>query len=660
MDKNINQSKPFILIGKPNSGKTSLFNLLTGLNQKVGNYSGVTVDAKIGTFGNREVIDLPGLNSLFTTSPEEKISKDKLLNFSRKSLPVIFVANGLMLEDSLMLFSEIADLQIPMAMVINFRDDLEKNKIIIDLKSKADRLGCPVILMNSKTGEGKESLSKLLETNSFKVPNAFCRSLHDEFKNNIVINNYALNLKNSSGLNNRKTEREYQKRQGLINSIVRTSIDRKEALDHQESSKRFDKVLLHPIFGILIFLFVMWLTFQSVFTLAAYPMDLIDGGFAALSGYVDENLPEGIFTSLLSEGIIPGLGGVLIFIPIIMILFLVLGTLEHSGYLSRISFISDRILRKFGLSGKSIIPLMSSWACAIPAIMSARTIDDPKERFAVIMASPLMTCSARLPVYTILIAVLLPNADGGFLNYQGLALLVLYLIGVGATLFVSWYISRKSNIEGNKLWALELPMYRMPNWRNVVYNAYVKTKAFVIGAGRIIFLISIVLWFLASFSPRSATWKAEKFAEMQKEQIDMEQEAFDLEYSYAGYLGKAIEPVIKPLGYDWKIGIALITSFAAREVFVGTLSTLYSVGSEEELPIIQRLQKERHPGTLRPVYSFAACVSLLIFYAFALQCMSTLAIVKKETGQWKYAIFQFIAFLIAAYVFAWLAYVIIS
>ncbi len=658
MDKNLAKEKSVILIGKPNAGKSSLFNLLTGLNQKVGNYSGVTVAAKKGKFADYNIIDLPGLKSLHTTSPEEKISKDKLLYHAKKSTPVLFVANGLMLEDSLMLFSEIADLQIPMILVINFRDDLEKNKIKISLQKHSDLIGCPVMLMNSKSGKGLNDLEKLLKNDAFKVPHAVCRSLYDEWKDGIVINNYANSLEKDNAINGLKSE--YFKRQRIISAITRSSIDKNEALDFQLKSKKWDKFLLHPIWGILIFLLVMWLTFQSVFTLAAYPMDWIDNTFASLSSYVNNNFQESMLSNLIAEGIIPGIGGVIIFIPIILILFLLLGVLEHSGYLSRISFISDRFLRKFGLSGKSIIPLMSSWACAIPAIMSARTIDDPKERMAVILAAPLMTCSARLPVYTILIAVLLPDPSNGFFNWQGIAMLSLYLLGVLGTLLVSWYIGNKTSFPSNQLWTLELPVYRMPNWRNVLYNAYLKTKSFVIEAGKIIFIISIVLWFLASYSPKSEEWKTAAFEKAQQQNNSLEKESFDLEYSYVGYVGKFMEPAIKPLGYDWKIGIALFTSFAAREVFVGTLSTLYSVGSEEDLPIIARLRQEKNIETGQARFTFATCISLLIFYAFALQCMSTLAIVKKETGQWKYAMYQFFAFTFAAYLFAWISYSILA
>jgi ferrous iron transport protein B len=387
-------------------------------------------------------------------------------------------------------------------------------------------------------------------------------------------------------------------------------------------------------------------------------MDAIDNLFAHLSELTKDNISPNWLADLTANGILPGLGGVLIFIPQIAILFFLLGILEHTGYLSRISNISDRFLQKFGLSGKSIIPLMSSWACAIPAIMSARSIEDPKERIAVILAAPLMTCSARLPVYTILIAVLVPQSHTGILDARGLILLSLYLIGVISTLLVALYISKRSKISSESIWTLELPLYRLPNWRNVFYNMYLKTKTFVVEAGKIIFLISIVLWLLASFSPKNQDFIDQKYSEYLSEHKDSEinKESIALEYSYAGYLGKFIEPLIRPLGYDWKIGIALITSFAAREVFVGTLSTIYSVGSEDEGPIVNKLRNEINLKTGGKRFDKPTSVSLLLFYVFALQCMSTIAIVKKETGRWKYAILQFVIFTAMAYFFAFIGY----
>lgn len=636
-----------------------MFNQLTGLNQKVGNYAGVTVDIKTGTYKNLQIVDLPGMRSLRSVTPEEKISKDTILA-KKDTATIIFTASGTNLSDDLILFSELADLQIPMVLAINFKDELDKNHITVNALSLKDSVGCPVLMTNSKDGTGIPELKHLLEKQGFKTPNSFCKSLYEKFTDHGVENTYLSAIADSTTpIDITLHENDFLKRQKIVSAMVRNAVTKEPDSEHLRASKKWDKVLLHPIWGTLIFLAVMYLVFQSVFAFSSIPMDWIDTGMSELSAMASSIIPDGWLQNLVANAIIPGIGGVVIFIPQIAILFFLLGLLEHTGYLSRISFISDAFLRKFGLSGKSIIPLMSNWACAIPAIMSARIIDDPRERMAIIMASPLMTCSARLPVYTILIAVIYPNDSGHFFGTQGLMLLALYLIGVIATLCIAWIYTRRSTIASNPFWSLELPVYRMPNWRNIWTSVYLKTKSFVVEAGKIIFAISILLWLLASFSPKDESFIQQEFAKYEATATDqnmLSEEAFELEYSYLGYLGKSIEPVIKPLGYDWKIGIALITSFAAREVFVGTISTVYSIGSEEDATIIERLRSETNMETGQPRYNYATAISLLLFYVFALQCMSTLAIVKKETGQWKYALWQFVAFLVMAYVFALLAY----
>jgi len=657
------------LVGKPNSGKSSLFNLLTGLNQKVGNYHGVTVEKKSGQFKKTMIIDLPGLKSLWADNLDEKISVQQILNYGKSKDPILFVANGSQLEDSLMLFSEIADLQIPLAVVINFKDELKRSQLLLDIDKLKLQLGCEVVLMNGKTGEGLEEVRQIIGNDQAKLPHTFRRSQYEKIEGDQFENQYLQMLeadrKNFTHDQFEALDQDFSQRQVLISKIINDVLsENPKRLDLMINSKKWDRVLLHPIWGLLIFLGVMLVVFQSVFSLSSYPMDLIDSLFAWATEMTHRHVKLGWFSDLISEGIIPGLGGVLIFIPQIAILFLLLGILENTGYLSRISYISDNFLQRFGLSGKSVIPLMSSWACAIPAIMSTRMIDDRRERMAVILASPLMTCSARLPVYTILIAVTFPERGSGFFNLQGVTLLALYLIGVIATLVVAWFISRTSTEEKSTIWTLELPLYRVPNWRNVFFNAWTKTKSFVVEAGKIIFFISILLWLLASFSPKDQQFIDARFKEYTEEgnefQKSIKRESVALEYSYAGYLGKVIEPVIKPLGYDWKIGIALITSFAAREVFVGTLSTIYSIGSEEDASIVQRLRKEKIYETGEPRYNLATSFSLLLFYVFAMQCMSTMAIVRKETGQWKYAIYQFIFMLVLAYLFAFGAYQILS
>ena len=657
--------KQIALIGKPNSGKSSLFNQLTGLNQKIGNYSGVTVEKKSGMSDGVKIIDLPGLKSLWVDSLDEQISLREILDYSESDSPLLFVANGTQLADSLLLFSEIADLQLPMIMVINFKDELKKSQLVLDKEKIKNHLGCEVVLMNAKTGDGIEELKKLIQEDRATIPHTFRRSQFEEISENGFENIYLKTIKDhQNAFTNDQyhlLETDFAQRQLLVSKITNDVLKEDPTkLDILVSSKKADKILLHPIWGMIIFLAVMLVVFQSVFTLAGVPMDWIDQLFAWLSEKAKSNISSEWLSSLVSDGILAGLGGVLIFIPQIAILFILLGILENTGYLSRISYISDNFLQKFGLSGKSVIPLMSSWACAIPAIMSTRMIEDNRERMAVILASPLMTCSARLPVYTILIAVMFPEDGDGFINAKGLMLFALYLLGVIATLVVAWFINKRSSFTSAAAWTLELPMYRMPNWRNVFYNAYSKTKSFVVSAGKIIFLISIALWLLASFSPKSEEFIDQKYeaykATVSQDQESVNRESIAIEYSYAGYLGKLIEPAIKPLGYDWKIGIALITSFAAREVFVGTLSTIYSIGSEDESTITQRLRNETNLDTGEKRYNLATSISLLLFYVFAMQCMSTLAIVRKETGKWKYAVYQFFGMLILAYGSALLAY----
>ena len=649
-----------ILVGKPNSGKSTLFNQLTGLNQKVGNYAGVTVELKSGRYADTPIIDIPGLRALRSSTPEEKISRDLILTIDPESNGIVYLASGTNLSDDLLLFSEIADLQLPMILAVNFQDELEKNHIAVNILQLKDQLGCPVILCNAKNGTGMDELKYLIGKNAFRVPYTFCKSLYDSTSDGHIDNNYRALISDATIPVDIETfENDHLKRQKLISNLLRTAVVQESNNAYLQTTKKWDRWILHPIWGMIIFLLTMFAVFQAVFSFSSYPMDWIDQVMGTASGWTSTHISNDWIRALVSDAIIPGIGGVVIFIPQIAILFLFLGILEHTGYLSRISFISDAFLRRFGLSGKSIIPLMSSWACAIPAIMSTRIIDDPRERMAVIMASPLMTCSARLPVYAILISVIFPQENSTFFGIQGLILLGLYLLGVVATLIVALVITRRSKIEQNPYWSLELPVYRMPNWRNIWMNVSQKTRSFVMEAGKVILGISILLWLLASFSPREEAFIEDRYDTYLTETVDQKkltQEAFHLEYSYMGYLGKIFEPVIAPLGYDWKIGIALLSSFAAREVFVGTISTVYSIGSEEEGTIIERLRNEKIQGTDLPRYNMATAFSLLLFYVFAMQCMSTLAIVRKETNSWKYALWQFLFMFVLAYVFAFAAF----
>lgn len=645
------------LLGRPNSGKSSLFNLLTGLNQRIGNFPGVTVQQKKGKFHDIEIIDLPGLQTLQSSNLDEKISKQELFKLTEKDR-VLFIANGMQLEESLVLFSQVADLQIPIFLAINFKDEIENNGIEIDLKAIEARFGCPVILFSAQTGDELDTLRKLIETDQFKVPNSINRSQYDSFDSTgTYINTYRSLLEQADNLT--FWEKDYRSRKGIIQGIIGESSTR-TASSYLTRSQKWDKVLLHPIWGLIIFLVVLFIVFQGVFTLAEYPMGWIETAFNGLAD---------LFDARFWKAVVLGVGAIIVFVPPIAILFFLIGILEQTGYLSRISFIADAFLKKFGLSGHSVVPLMSSWACAIPAIMSARIISNPKERFAVIMATPLMTCSARLPVYAILIIVLFPD-DSVFWGAKGLTLLALYLLGLTATLLVAWIVNRNSNIPSSKNWVLELPVFRKPNWQNIGITVYQKTKTFVIEAGKIILAISILLFIASEFSPVSDASMAEKLEEA-KNQNPQESEKvlaqnLALEYSYLGYLGKGIEPVVRPLGYDWKIGIALLSSFAAREVFASTLVTIYS---------IEEIQDEAEDDTnLRIADKFrndlikqgkednltAIAVSLLLFYVFAMQCMSTLAIVQRETNSWKYALLQFTFFFVLAYSFAFTAFQLLS
>jgi ferrous iron transport protein B len=642
-----------LLVGKPNAGKTSLFNQLTGLNQKVGNYAGVTIEVRKGSFGTQKIIDIPGLQSLNTTSPEELISKNEIIRAAENGQTIVFAANAMQLFDSLLLFSQIADLQTPVVLAINFIDEAEKNELSIDKSLLEKKLGCPIVFLNSRKGTGIDNIKELLRKKAARIPNAICRSNYDRFTKDSIENSYVEDLEKET--KDTAWEDDYNRRQKVLLPIMNACVISSNEQNYLRNTHKWDKVLLHPIWGLLIFFATLYLVFQSVFFLSSFPMDWIDSGFASLSEITSNNISIPWLQNLIANAVIPGLSGVLIFIPQIAILFFLIGLLEQVGYLSRISFISDAFLKKFGLSGHSVIPLVSSWACAIPAIMSTRIIENPKERLTAILTLPLMTCSARLPVYVILIAVLFPAESTGFFGVQGLFLLGLYLLGTMATLVLAWLVNKYSKVASNSNWALELPVFRVPNWKSLFLNVLSKTKTFVWEAGKIIFMVAIALWALANWSPKSDAFLAEQLTKNPQQTAS----SIQLEYSYLGYLGKSIEPAIRPLGYDWKIGIGLISSFAAREVFVGTLSSIYSIESEDEGTIVEKLRSEKDRDGNK-MYDWATAISLLLFYVFAMQCMSTLAIVKKETGEWKYVAFQFIYMLVLAYGSSFAAFQLLS
>jgi ferrous iron transport protein B len=464
----------------------------------------------------------------------------------------------------------------------------------------------------------------------------------------------------------RLQQKETIKRYQFINNVLKQGqqIDLSTAKDLRI---RLDRILTHKFWGYVIFFLILLLIFQAIYDWSSIPMDFIDQIFASSSEWVKSNLPSGDFTNLIAEGIIPGLGGIVIFIPQIAFLFLFIAILEETGYMSRVVLLMDRIMKRFGLSGKSIVPLISGTACAIPAVMATRNIENWKERLITILVTPFTTCSARLPVYLIIISLVIPEGRLFGLSYQALTLMLLYFIGFITAIGAAYILNKVLKIKSKTYFVIEMPNYKLPIFKNVAITVIEKTKSFVFGAGKIILAISIILWFLASYGPGKDFNNAEeivttKFADASLSSVELEKEidAYKLEHSFIGLTGRGIEPIIRPLGYDWKIGIALISSFAAREVFVGTLATIYSVGSDEEETIKNRMQNEVNRFTKKPLFNLASGISLLLFYAFAMQCMSTLAIVKRETNSWKWPMLQLFSMSLFAYIVALIVYQILK
>lgn len=691
------------LVGNPNSGKSSLFNSLTGLNQKVGNFPGVTVDKKVGTtslaMGEAEIIDLPGTYSLYPRRLDEWVSYRVLLDQDEKIKAdvVVAVADASNLKRNLLFCTQLIDLKIPVVVVLTMMDIAHRKGIKIDIAELERELGVPVVAVNPRRQKGVPQLKKAIEQTAqglYKPPlkdsidthelspasiDAMKRlmpELSDYRAVHYLINHESFSLPGATqkaigdigkdnGFNPTKTQaEEILQRYARIRHIMQLSVSEPDPLEKTLFTEKLDNVLLHRRWGYLILLAVLFLLFQSVFWLASYPMDWIDAGTASFSGWLSSVLPENGWTDLLINGIIAGLGGIVIFIPQIAILFGLITILEDTGYMARISFLTDRLMRSVGLNGKSVMPMISGFACAIPAVMSARNIENRKERLLTILITPLMSCSARLPVYTILIGLVIPQKYLlGFIGVQGLVMLGLYLLGFLMALVVSYVARWFIHIKEKSFFILELPVYRSPRWATVVQTMWSKAKIFVVDAGRVIMVISLVLWALSSFGPKEKMHEAtiafeQSLAQPGADTLNLENEYANarLENSYVGIAGKAIEPVVTPLGYDWKIGIALITSFAAREVFVGTMATLYSVGSEEnEGPLKEKMRAARRPDG-QPVYTLATGVSLMLFYVFAMQCMSTLAIVRRETRSWKWPLIQLVYMTALAYVFSFVAY----
>lgn len=627
------------LLGNPNTGKSTVFNLLTGLRQHVGNFPGVTVDKKEGdfTFNNHvhKIIDFPGTYSIYPRSKDEEVVYKVLSDPSHSDYPdvAVVITDASNLERNLFLFTQIYDLKIPSILVLNMSDIANKRGKKIDLELlKKEFPNIQIVETSARVGLGVDRLKKAIDSHV------------SETINTTFIPDFRLLPIDDVENQSREAEIRYDKINSILEKIVTEKI-----VDDETKSSRIDRIVVHPILGYLFFTLVLFILFQLIYVFASLPMDLIDGSFTSLSSWLHESLPKGLFSDLISQGIVPGIGGVLVFVPQIALLFFFLSILEESGYLARVVFIMDRLMRPLGLNGKSVVPLLSSVACAIPGVMATRTISSWKERLVTILVAPLMSCSARIPVYTLLIAIVIPSKlIFGFINLQGLALFALYALGLVSALIMAVIFNFFIKSKEKSFLILEIPSYKLPRWKNIGLTVLEKVKIFILEAGKIILAISILLWALATFGPgnrmEESVLKLKKeisFQELSNKEQQHKIASEKLANSYIGIFGKGIEPIIQPLGYDWKIGISLITSFAAREVFVGSLATIYSVhdDGEENKSLIQHLRNEKRDDGSK-VYSLATGLSLMVFYVYAMQCMATLAVVKRETKSWKWPLFQ--------------------
>lgn len=695
------------LVGNPNSGKSSLFNALTGLNQKVSNFPGVTVDKKTGSAQvapglTANIIDLPGTYSLYPKSADEYVTYDVLINSNNEDSPnlIIIVADASNLKRNLLFCSQIIDLKVPVIIALTMMDIARKKGVEIDLDGLERELGVPVVAINPRKNKGLPELRKniaLVAHEKYVAPvrdfidhQALAGGLINDIKKavpcrsdyaalHVAVNHEELPFLDKAqqqairdslqqhAFNKTKIQaEEIMQRYARIKHIMKAAVVETDPLQKQLRSEKIDHLLLHRFWGYVILLVVMFLLFQSIFWLASYPMDWIEGGFGALSGWLGNVLPDNRISDVFINGILAGISGIAVFVPQIMILFGLITVLEDTGYMARISFLTDRLMRQVGLNGKSVMPLISGVACAVPAIMATRTIENKKERLITILVTPLMSCSARLPIYTIMIALVVPSKRIlGFLNLQGLVMMGLYLLGFFMAILIAAAMKLFIRIREKSYFIMELPVYRAPRWKNVGTTMVEKAKIFITDAGKVIMIISVILWFLASYGPAGKMEPVHaKYEQLlkahpeQSEELNRAYQSEKLSNSYAGTIGHVIEPAIRPLGFDWKIGIALVTSFAAREVFVGTMATLYSVGENPEdndATLREKMQAAIWPDG-RPVYTLASGLSLMLFYAFAMQCMSTLAIVKRETKSWKYPVIQLIYMTALAYVCSFIAF----
>jgi ferrous iron transport protein B len=699
-------AKPFVhiaLVGNPNSGKTSLFNSLTGLHQQVGNFPGVTVDKKTGTInlGNdekAELIDLPGTYSLYPRRADEWVAYKVLMNADEdiKADIILLVADASNLKRNLLFCSQIIDLKVPVVVALTMNDLALKKGIKIDVEGLQAELGVPVVAVNARKEKGlmqlKKALSNIIRSENkihakdfINIKQLAANSIdsvqqlfpqlsdyasvhylinHENFPLDTTIQDKIEQIETDNQFNPIKTQaEEILQRYHHIKSIIQKNVVEPDPLQKKLFTDKIDDILLHRTWGYIILFSVLFFLFQSIFWLARFPMDGIEWGFQQTANWLNQTLPQVWWSDLLINGVVAGLSGIMVFVPQIMILFGLITILEDSGYMARISFLSDKLMRKVGLNGKSVMPMISGFACAVPAIMSTRNIENKKERLLTILVTPLMSCSARLPVYTILISLSIENKYYfGFLSLQGLVMMGLYLLGLLMALIVSYVMKSFINLKEKSFFILELPVYRPPRWKNVGITMVEKAKIFVTDAGKIIMIISLLLWFLSSYGPANRMKTLNQKYIVLNQQYPQQQDSLRKHYlseklqnSYAGIVGKNLEPVIAPLGFDWKIGIALFTSFAAREVFVGTMATLYSVEESDDTTLREKMQSaQREDGT--KVYTLATALSLLVFYVLAMQCMSTLAVVKRETKTWKWPAFQFVYMTGLAYVVSFIVY----